>query len=80
MPFVYNQNIDIRDLLLIGFDKTHTNEESLERKNSTVHFFLDDYKFDEVWNDPENQLKKLAQYKQLMAPDFSVYSNMPYAL
>jgi hypothetical protein len=80
MPFVYNQNIDVRNLALSGFDKTRVKEESSERRDRTVHFFLDDYKFDEVWNDPDSQVKKLAQYKQVMAPDFSVYSNMPYAL
>lgn len=80
IPFVYNQNIDVTEIELIGFDHTRSKEHDATNKAKTVHFFLDDYKFDEVWNAPENQLEKLAQYRQVMSPDFSVHTNMPLAL
>jgi hypothetical protein len=45
-----------------------------------VHFFLDDYKFDEVWNKPEPQVAKLRQYAQVLSPDFSMYTDLPRPL
>jgi hypothetical protein len=79
MPFVYAQDIELDDISLIGFN----NIKSFEReasKNKTVHFFLDDYKFDEVWKNPEQELTRLSQYAQLLSPDFSVYADMPTPL
>jgi hypothetical protein len=57
MPFVYAQNISLNDIKLVAFSNTKANESSLEQKAKTVHFFLDDYKFDEVWNNPAGQLR-----------------------
>lgn len=80
MPFVYRQVIDLNDLSLIGFDKTRFIEFSNARRSKTVHFFLDDYKFDEVWNKPDRQIGRLLQYKQVLSPDFSTYIDMPEPL
>ncbi|MDR0627984.1 MAG: DUF4417 domain-containing protein [Bifidobacteriaceae bacterium] len=80
MPFVYAQMVRTDDLELLGFDKTRRIELSRVRKSKTVHFFLDDYKFDEVWKAPDKQIRKLGQYAQSLSPDFSVYSDMPEPL
>jgi hypothetical protein len=80
MPFVYSQIVNLRGLDLIGFDKTRRIEWSKKRRAATVHFFLDDYKFDEVWNGPAKQVARLAQYAQVLSPDFSVYADMPEPL
>jgi hypothetical protein len=77
MPFVYSQDISVQDIELIAFSNTKHNELSISQKSRTVHFFLDDYKFDEVWNSPTEQLNRLSQYAQLLSPGFSVYTNMP---
>ncbi len=45
-----------------------------------MHFFLDDYKFEVMWNDPEPRLEKLRQYKGVLSPQFSTYYTMPTAL
>jgi hypothetical protein len=79
-PFVYSQNVELDSIEYIGFDKTHIIELLPSNKRKTVHFFLDDYKFDEVWNSPEKQMKKLSQYAQVLGPDFSLYTDMPEAL
>jgi len=76
MPFVYAQDVKLEDIQLIGFDKIRSDESSSGR-TKTVHFFLDDYKFDEVWKMPERELERLSQYSQLLSPDFSVYNDMP---
>ena len=44
-----------------------------------VHFYIDDYQFERVWNRPEYYLKILGRFKGIIAPDFSTYTNMPKA-
>lgn len=44
-----------------------------------VHFFVDDYQFERVWNNPDAYIDKLRQYACVMAPDFSPYGDMPLA-
>ena len=49
---------DFNDLLLIGFDKTHLEDQNhLDRM---VHFFLYDYRFERVWKNPDNDIEKLS--------------------
>ena len=51
---------DFNDLLLIGFDKTHLEDQNhLDRM---VHFFLYDYRFERVWKNPDNDIEKLSRY------------------
>lgn len=45
-----------------------------------VHFFLDDYQFERVWNTPEDYCTMLADYDCVLTPDFSLYTNMPIAM
>lgn len=47
-----------------------------ENKKAGVHFFVDDYRFKGIYNNPERTLKKYAQYKFLLTPDFSTYADM----
>ena len=44
-----------------------------------VHFFIDDYQFERVWNNPQAYIEKLQKYAAVMAPDFSPYGDMPLA-
>lgn len=44
-----------------------------------VHFFIDDYQFQRLWNNPEKYIEKLAQYEAVLTPDFSPYADMPMA-
>ena len=65
---------DFDDLLLIGFDKTHLEDQNhLERM---VHFFLYDYRFERVWKNPDNDIEKLSRYRAVLSPDFSMYLEM----
>ena len=45
-----------------------------------VHFFLDDYRFETVWNRPFKALAALAAYQMLLTPDFSLYREWPLVL
>ena len=44
-----------------------------------VHFFIDDYQFERVWNNPNRYVEKLKQYAVVCSPDFSPYGDMPLA-
>ncbi|GHT80941.1 hypothetical protein FACS1894125_0720 [Actinomycetota bacterium] len=82
-PFIYKQNVDLGDLSLIGYSQTSTLPllgGGIKKNTKTVHFFLDDYRFEEVWSTPEKYIKKLKQYKQVLGPDFSAYTQMPLEL
>lgn len=45
-----------------------------------VHFWLDDYRFETVWNRPQKALQALARFKTLLTPDFSIYRDWPRAM
>ena len=65
---------DFDNLLLIGFDKTHLEDQNhLDRM---VHFFLYDYRFERVWKNPDNDIEKLSRYRAVLSPDFSMYLEM----
>lgn len=45
-----------------------------------VHFFLDDYQFERIWQRPEFYIEKLSQFDCVLTPDFSLYIDMPVAM
>lgn len=51
-----------------------------EPENKGVHFFLDDYQFKRVWEEPQKQLERLRKYQCVLSPDFSIYTDFPKAL
>lgn len=71
MPIIKNDNyIPNR---LIGFNYAKTSKD----KNVGVHFYIDDYQFERVWNNPEEYIDILRQYECILSPDFSLYMDMP---
>ncbi len=65
---------DFDDLLLIGFDKTHLEDQNyLDR---VVHFILLDDRFGWVWKNPDNDIERLSRYPAVLSPDFSMYLEM----
>lgn len=45
-----------------------------------VHFYLDDYQFVRLWNQPDRYIPLLQQFDAVCAPDFSQYTDMPVAM
>lgn len=45
-----------------------------------VHFYMDDYKFESIWRNPQNALQRLRRFAGIITPDFSTYLDMPVAL
>lgn len=73
IPRAEFSDTELENLLLIGFDKAKNDEKNLDR---IVHFFLYDYKFEKIWDSPDNYVEKLRQYKGVLSPDFSMYLEM----
>lgn len=46
-------------------------------EGKAVHFFIDDYQFERIFNQPEKYVDKLRQYVCVATPDFSPYGDMP---
>ena len=49
-------------------------------ENYIAHFYYDDYKFINAWRDPNKYLDRLSQFKAIVSPDFSLYTDFPIAL
>lgn len=48
-------------------------------ENSGIHFYIDDYKFDSIWKQPDRWLNLFRKCKAVVTPDFSCYTDMPKA-
>ena len=51
-----------------------------EPQEKGVHFFLDDYQFERVWNNIDKYTEVLQRFKAVMSPDFSMFTVNPKAL
>ena len=38
-----------------------------------VHFFLYDYKFNCIWQNPDQFIDRIKNYRAVLSPDFSIY-------
>ena len=65
------------DPKVIGFNYA-IGEKNPEDK--IVHFYLDDYQFERVWNHPQKYIPLLRNFKAVMSPDFSMYTDFPKAV
>ena len=61
---------------LVGFNYSISNKD----KKCGIHFYLDDYQFERVWNYPERYINVFKQYECVLSPDFSLYLDMPLPL
>lgn len=58
---------------LIGFNYAKSSKD----KATGIHFYVDDYQFERVWNYPEKYIDTLLEYDCILSPDFSLYMDMP---
>ena len=74
MPMLHGSEVVPQKL--IGFNYARSSKDY----DSGVHFFIDDYQFERVWNDPITNIDKLRSFKCVLTPDFSLYLDMPIAM
>lgn len=77
-PKLKKQDIDISKIQFLSYVDAKLND--TENNDKTIHFFTYDWKFKKVYENAEEELEKLKQYKYLLTPDFSMFTNMPVAL
>lgn len=51
-----------------------------DRADKGIHFFIDDYQFNRLWNGIDRYVDMLSQFKYVMTPDFSTYTDFPKAI
>lgn len=76
IPLVKAQEIVCDNLSLISFSDIRTNDTEYNKRKG-VHFFIDDYRFETLFDKPERSFDRLAQYSFLLTPDYSLYADMP---
>ena len=74
MPIIKNDNYIPKDIIGLNYAKTN------KEKNVGIHFYLDDYQFERIWNNPQEYIEILKQYECIFSPDFSLYMDMPIAM
>lgn len=74
IPIIDNDNYIPEDIIGFNYAKTSTN------KNCGIHFYLDDYQFERIWNSPSDYLEILSEYDCVFSPDFSLYMDMSRAM
>lgn len=71
-----NENLNIEHW--IGFNYAKKLEYC--RKSVGVHFCLDDYQFETLWNHPNKYISNFRCCAAILSPDFSLYSDFPLAI
>lgn len=70
IPDIKKDEFEIKELIPYRVDS---------RRNGIAHFFLDDYRFERCWKNPDSQIHELKKYDGVLSPDFSMYTNYPQA-
>lgn len=71
MPIIENDGYIPKDLIGFNYAKSSDN------KDVGIHFYLDDYQFERLWNNPGEYTDILSEYDCILSPDFSLYLDMP---
>lgn len=77
IPDLPDQNFSFSpsdDLFPVPFSHKQINH------NNILHFYIDDYRFESFWRNPDKYFSKLLIPRYVISPDFSVLPGMPYAL
>ena len=70
----------VEEMELCDFIDFKNSKKCKNRSNFGVHFFIDDYQFECVWSSPNRYVEYLSQFKYVLAPDFSLYTDFPKSI
>ncbi len=70
------QPVDYTPKRLIGFNYALSSNEY----DAGIHFYIDDYQFERIWNDTARYVEVLKKFDCILTPDFSLYMDMPMAM
>lgn len=71
MPIIKRCDYVPKDLISFNYAKTS------KEYDKGIHFYIDDYQFERIWNAPHDYMDILKQYDCVLTPDFSLYREMP---
>ena len=74
MPVIKPCDVVPDDIISFNYMLTATN------KDVGVHFYIDDYQFERIWNRPDMYIERLKEFQCAFTPDFSLYLDMPMAM
>lgn len=73
MPVIKSYtDADIKKILPFNYWKTCESPQDYY-----LCFYIDDYQFERIWNEPLKWLEVFKRFKGLIAPDFSLYRDLP---
>ena len=75
IPIIHNDNVKPENFIGFNFAKSCKNP-----SENCVHFFIDDYQFQRLWNRPDDYINILQKFGCVMSPDFSLYTDFPKAI
>ncbi|MDD7022600.1 MAG: DUF4417 domain-containing protein [Aeromonadales bacterium] len=73
---IRTQKVDLEKAKLKPFSSIRSTDRPVQ-KNTGVHFFIDDYRFNRVYRNYKKYIEILKNYKFVLSPDFSLYADMP---
>ena len=73
-PVVKKQEIDLSNIELIAC--SDISKKDTNNLHKGVHFFVDDYRFDSFYDNPDRSLDTLKKYRFVLSPDYSLYAEM----
>ena len=73
-PIIKKQELSLDNVELISFSDISRND--TKNLNKGVHFFIDDFRFENLYKNPEKALERLSKYRFLLTPDYSLYAEM----
>lgn len=73
-PIIKRQIIDLDNLELIACSDVSNHDEYNLHKG--IHHFVDDYRFESLYNKPDKCIEKYKKYRFVLSPDYSLYSEM----
>ena len=76
-PMMDPVQVDVTNTEVIGFNYAIG---CRHPEDKICHFYVDDYQFERVWNDPDRYIPVVSRFKAVMAPDFSMYTDFPKAV
>lgn len=76
-PELQPEHINVHHLEWIPFNYAKT---AKNRGAKGVHFYIDDYQFERVWQRPDAYIPMLQEFGAVCQPDFSIYLEMPLSV
>ena len=73
MPVIKREDIELNTNTVSFNNRT-------QKECVAIHFFIDDYQFDRIWNNPERYIEMFKKYDYICSPDYSLYLDFPKAL